>query len=263
MAAFLTEWIKLARTSKQTANIREKHDANVPDGYQITPVAGRITVLASGGLDSSVMLGVIARSGRHVFPVYIRAGLSWERDELATLRRFVRALKLPNVEAVTALSLPMGDLSGDHWSVTGRNVPGYNASLSSNYILGRNFTLLTKAAIFSARNQIGEIAMAPLESNPFPDARPEFFRAFAKVVELGVGIKLKVRTPFGGFSKADVVRHGAGLPLELTVSCAQPSGNVHCGACTKCAERVQGFLEAGVADPTLYGRKPKRPRPTH
>jgi 7-cyano-7-deazaguanine synthase len=245
----------LARKSTQTAN--------VPDGYRITPVANRITVLTSGGLDSSVMLGVIAQSGRHVFPVYIRAGLSWERDELATLKRFVRALKLPNVEPVTALSLPMGDLSGDHWSMTGRNVPGYNASLSSNYILGRNFTLLTKGAIFSARNQIGEIAMAPLESNPFPDARPEFFRAFARAVELGVGIKLTIRTPFAGKTKADVVRAGVGMPLELTVSCARPAGIVHCGACTKCAERVEGFLDAGVPDPTHYARKPKKRKLLH
>jgi 7-cyano-7-deazaguanine synthase len=246
---------KLARISKQTAN--------VPGGYEITPVAGRITVLASGGLDSSVMLGVIARSGRHVFPVYIRAGLAWERDELATLRRFVRALKLPNIEPVTALSLPMRDLAGDHWSMTGRNVPGYNAALASNYILGRNFTLLTKAAIFSARNQIGEIAMAPLESNPFPDARPEFFRAFARAVELGVGIKLTIRTPFAGKTKADVVRAGAGMPMELTVSCARPKAIVHCGACTKCAERVEGFLEAGIPDPTHYARKPARPKLQH
>jgi 7-cyano-7-deazaguanine synthase len=240
-----------------------KHTANVPAGYEITPVPNRITILASGGLDSSVMLGAIARTGRHVFPVYIRAGLSWERDELATLRRFLRALKLPNVEPVTALSLPMRDLSADHWSMTGRNVPGYNASLSSNYILGRNFTLLTKAAIFSARNQIGEIAMAPLESNPFPDARPEFFRAFAHAVELGVGIKLAIRAPFAGKSKADVVRTGASMPLELTVSCARPTGIVHCGACTKCAERVEGFLEAGVPDPTHYARKPRKPKVLH
>jgi 7-cyano-7-deazaguanine synthase len=239
----------LVHTSKQTANVL--------NGYQITPVAGRITVLASGGLDSSVMLGMFARSGHHVFPVYIRAGLRWERDELATLKRFVRALKLPNLEEVTALSLPMGDLSGDHWSMTGRNVPGYSASLSSNYILGRNLTLLTKAAIFSARHQIGEVALAPLESNPFPDARPEFFRAFARAVELGVGIKLSIRTPFAGKTKAEVVCAGAGMPLKLTMSCAQPKGILHCGACTKCAERIEGFREAGVPDPTQYARTPR------
>ncbi|HUN57363.1 MAG TPA: 7-cyano-7-deazaguanine synthase [Candidatus Binataceae bacterium] len=235
----------------------------MPDGYRIEPIPDRIAILASGGLDSSVMLGEIARKGRHVYPLYIQAGLAWERHELPTLRRFVRALKSSNLEPVKVIKLPMTDLAGDHWSVTGRGVPGYNAAVSSNYILGRNLSLLTKAAIFCARERIGEIAMAPLESNPFPDARPEFFRAFAKAVELGVGIKLKISAPFAGRSKADVVRRGAGMPLELTVSCARPNGNIHCGACTKCAERVEGFLAAGVADPTLYARKPRPPRASH
>ncbi|HKV54958.1 MAG TPA: 7-cyano-7-deazaguanine synthase, partial [Candidatus Binataceae bacterium] len=177
--------------------------------------------------------------------------------------RFVRAMRMSNIESVTVLKLPMGDISGDHWSITGRGVPGYNAALSSNYILGRNFALLAKTAIFCARARIGEIAMAPLESNPFPDARPEFFRALARAVELGVGIKLRITTPFAGLTKADVVRRGRGMPLELTVSCARPDGNIHCGNCTKCAERVEGFLAAALDDPTIYARKPKRPNIKH
>jgi 7-cyano-7-deazaguanine synthase len=247
------------------ARVNHKAVKSVPsaDDYRIEPIPDRIAILASGGLDSSVMLGTIARKGRHVYPVYIQAGLGWEKHELPTLKRFIRALKLPNIEPVKVLKLPMGDLAGDHWSVTGRGVPGYNAALSSNYILGRNLTLLAKAAIFCGRERLGEIAMAPLESNPFPDARPEFFRAFGKAAELGVGIKLRVKTPFAGLGKADVVRSGAGMPLELTVSCAQPNGNLHCGACTKCAERVAGFLEAGISDPTLYARKPKIPHLVH
>jgi 7-cyano-7-deazaguanine synthase len=224
--------------------------------YRITVIPSRVAILASGGLDSSVMLGVIARSERQVFPVYIRAGLSWEASELGTLKRFIRKLAIPCVQPVTVLKLPMTDLAGDHWSMTGRNVPGYDATLSSNYILGRNLILLAKAAVFCARYQIGEIAMAPLESNPFPDARPEFFRAFARAVDLGVGIKLRVRTPFAGLTKAQVVERGAGMPLELTVSCARPNANIHCGACTKCAERIEGFGAAGIKDPTLYARKP-------
>jgi 7-cyano-7-deazaguanine synthase len=228
------------------------------DDYRIDPVPERIAILASGGLDSSVMLAVSARNGRAVYPIYIQAGLSWEPSEIASLKRFVRALRMENIEPLTILKLPMGDVSGDHWSVTGRKVPGYNATLASNYIPGRNLSLLSKTSIFCARERIGEIALAPLESNPFPDARPQFFRAFARAVDLGVGIKLKISTPFAGMTKAEVIRRGAGLPLELTVSCARPNGNVHCGDCTKCAERVEGFAEAAVDDLTIYARKPRR-----
>jgi 7-cyano-7-deazaguanine synthase len=210
-------------------------------------------VLASGGLDSSVLLAELARKGRHVFPIYIRAGLRWERVEIAALRKFTAALERDNLEPVGVLDFPTVDITRDYWSVTGA-VPSYRASLESNYIPGRNLSLLTKAAMFCARNRIGEIAMAPLESNPFPDARPEFFRAFERAVKLGMELPLRVVTPFEGREKSDVIKKGRALPLELTLSCANPRGSFHCGACTKCAERVEGFRAAGVPDPTRYAR---------
>jgi 7-cyano-7-deazaguanine synthase len=226
--------------------------------YRIVPLKGRLAVLASGGLDSSVMLADLARRGREVFPVYIRAGLLWERYELPVLRRFVRKLKMSKVHPVSVLELPMRDVAGRHWTVTGRGVPGYRAALSSNYILGRNLSLLAKAAIFCAHNRIGSVAMAPLESNPFPDARPEFFRAVERAVRLGAGLPLKILTPYVGMTKAEVIRRGANLPLQFTMSCARPNRARHCGACTKCAERIEGFREAGIDDPTDYARRPPR-----
>ncbi len=220
--------------------------------FRIKPIRSRIAVLSSGGLDSSVLMADLARRGRHVFPVYVRAGLKWERDELSVLRRFLRTLRAFKIEPVKVLDLPMTDVAANHWSVTGRGVPGYRAATSSNYIIGRNLSLLVKAAIFCAHNRIGEIAMAPLEANPFPDARPRFFHAVERAVALGVGLPLKIRVPFVGMTKAQVIRRGRGLKLELTLSCARPHGVVHCGACTKCAERIEAFAAAGVPDPTRY-----------
>jgi 7-cyano-7-deazaguanine synthase len=214
-------------------------------------------VLASGGLDSSVLLAELAGKGRRVFPVYVRAGLRWERAELAILRRFIAALGRDNIEPVAVLDFPTVDITRDHWSVTGKAVPGYRASLASNYIAGRNLSLLTKAAMFCARNRIGRVAMAPLQSNPFPDARPEFFRAFERAVKLGMELPLRVLIPFEGLEKSDVIRKGSALRLQLTLSCANPRGSLHCGWCTKCAERVQGFRAAHVPDPTRYARKPR------
>ena len=225
-----------------------------PKSYRIVPVKSRVAVLASGGLDSSVMLAELARGRRQVFPIYVKAGLKWERDELRILRRFLRKLCRSNIAEPAVLELPMNDVARDHWSVTGRGVPGYRAAISSNYIAGRNLSLLTKAVVFCAHQRIGEIAMAVLEANPFPDARPEFFRAFETAAELGTGLPLKITTPFLGIEKEDVIRKGRGLPLELTLTCASPRRGLHCGQCTKCAERIEAFKRSGVPDPTLYAR---------
>jgi 7-cyano-7-deazaguanine synthase len=201
------------------------------------------------------MVAELARSYRQVFPVYIRSGLAWERAELRTLRKFLLEVTNSRIQPLTVLSVPMDDLAGGHWSVPGRGVPGYRAPISSNYLLGRNLRLLTKAALFCAFNRVGELAIAPLESNPFPDTRPEFFAALSRAVQLGVGLKLDIRSPYAGLTKADVVRRSRGLPLCLTLSCAQPVGLRHCGKCTKCAERIAGFRAAGIADPTVYVRR--------
>ena len=63
------------------------------------------------------------------YPIYIQAGLAGKSTN-PTLRRFVRALKLPNIEPVEVFELPMGDLAGDHWSVTGRRFPATTRALA-------------------------------------------------------------------------------------------------------------------------------------
>jgi 7-cyano-7-deazaguanine synthase len=70
---------------------------------------------------------------------------------------------------------------------------------------------------------------------------------------------LAVVAPYRELSKSDVIRRGADLPLELTLSCLRPtSEGRHCGDCNKCRERVEAFAAAGVADRTRYARSVER-----
>jgi 7-cyano-7-deazaguanine synthase len=207
-------------------------------------------VLASGGLDSAVALAEAAREGPAA-PVFVRSGLVWEPAEMYWLERFLQTLDLP---PLVVLDLPVADLYGDHWSLTGEDPPGADTSDDAVYLPGRNLLLLSKAGIWAAEEGCVAIVMGPLAANPFPDGRREFFDAMERAIGLALGRDpLPVETPLAGLSKADVVRRAIGLPVELTFSCLAPGpDHRHCGVCNKCAERRRGFVEAGVPDPTAY-----------
>ncbi len=217
----------------------------------------RVAVLVSGGLDSSVLLAELARTGREVVPVYVRSGLVWEEVELGYLRRFLEAVLPEALGRLRVLDLRASDLyRADHWSLNGQGVPDAEAPLDSNYLPGRNVMLLAKAAVLCAIEGIETIALGSLDQNPFPDATPQFFDAFARACTLGLGHDLRVEAPFRSLSKAEAIRRAHDLPLELTFSCASPAGERHCGVCTKCAERQRAFAQAGLSDPTPYAAPP-------
>jgi 7-cyano-7-deazaguanine synthase len=213
-----------------------------------------LAVLCSGGLDSAILLGEAVRAYPAVHPIYVRVGSVWEEVEYEYLTRFLAAIRVPALKAVVELSQPVTDVYGKHWSMTGEAVPGAETPDEAVFLPGRNVLLLAKPLVWCHLNSVPELALAPLGSNPFPDATAEFFAAMAGVVNQAVGGAARVITPYAtlGLHKADVLRRGAGLPLEHTFSCICPVRGLHCGACNKCAERRAGFHAAELTDPTSY-----------
>jgi 7-cyano-7-deazaguanine synthase len=193
-----------------------------------------------------------------VFPLYVRTGLHWEPTEREYLSRFLEAIRAPALRPLHTLDLPVRDLYGDHWSTTGEGVPGADTPDDAVYLPGRNVVLLSKALLWCHLHGVPELAMAPLGSNPFPDATPAFFDTFAKVVSDAVTGRVRVLRPYAHLHKLDVLRRGAGMPLGETFSCIRPVSGLHCGQCNKCFERQQGFTDAGMTDPTRYADSPRR-----
>src|SRR5215475_4267934 len=87
------------------------------------PLPPVLAVLISGGLDSAILLGEALRHRAAVHPLYVRTGLYWEEVELRHLRRYLEALDCPALQRLQVLSLPVADLYGQHWSITGQEVP--------------------------------------------------------------------------------------------------------------------------------------------
>jgi 7-cyano-7-deazaguanine synthase len=219
-------------------------------------------VLFSAGLDSAVLAAQEATRGT-VWPLYVSVGLAWEAAERATAARLLAAEPFKSrVKPLSILTFTMADVyPPSHWAIRGVP-PAYDTPDEDVYLIGRNLVLLTKAGAWSAANKVARIALGPLAGNPFPDATPEFFESMARALSLGLAHPLEVAAPFRQMHKEDVVRLGRslGVPFEHTLSCMNPKlappgsavAYLHCGACSKCRERIDAFKAAGTRDPAPY-----------
>jgi 7-cyano-7-deazaguanine synthase len=236
-------------------------------------------ILLSGGLDSAVLIvEIAARDKVEVQPIYVSVGLAWEDAERRMVTRFLESSAVKRVDGrvrpLVSLSVDMRDVyAASHWAIEGKP-PAYHTPDEDVYLPGRNVILLGKAGVYCAAAHIGRIALGTLGHNPFPDATTEFRSAMANALSLGLAHELHIDAPYADVSKAEVIRRGAalGVPFDLTLSCMNPQTKrgrtpfssddpetgvrplfvTHCGVCSKCRERHDAFLEAGIADPTEY-----------
>jgi 7-cyano-7-deazaguanine synthase len=208
--------------------------------------------MLSGGVDSAVLLDQLLARGSKVVPIYVRTGCVWEGCELNAIRRFLAAVVQPRLMDLVLLDMPLEDLYGDHWSITGADVPDESSPDEAVFLPGRNPLLLIKPALWCGMNGIERLALATLSSNPFDDATPEFFARFEEMFHEAAGQDLRIVRPFDRMPKHRVLELGRHLPLELTFSCLAPAGGLHCGQCNKCAERRRAFRHLQLDDATKY-----------
>ena len=222
-------------------------------------------VLLSGGLDSAVLVADEASAGE-VQPIYVSVGLAWEAAEQAIVSRFLASGAFGGrVRPLVSLSVDMRDVyAATHWAVEGKP-PAYHTPDEDVYLPGRNVILLGKAAVYCVAATIDRLVIGTLAHNPFPDATPHFRAAMARALSLGLDRPLQIDAPYANTEKSDVIRRGAalGVRFELTLSCMNPQSTIesairnpqsaiHCGVCSKCRERHDAFVDAGISDPTAY-----------
>ena len=151
-------------------------------------------------------------------------------------------------------------------SLTDKNIEVTKADLfskeiPSSYVPFRNANILSACVSWAEAIGAEAIFVGAVyeDSSGYPDCRPEFFKAFEKMIDIGTKpeTKIVINTPIINFSKPEIVKKGVELnaPLHLTWSCYQNEDEA-CGVCDSCALRLRGFQKAGIEDPIKYKVKP-------
>lgn len=117
---------------------------------------------------------------------------------------------------------------------------------------GRNGVLMSLAlSVAEARGAARVVIGATAEDLAgFPDCRPAYFDAWRALAALGMARAPEIVAPLAALSKADVIRRGVALGVDLaaTWSCYE-RGPKPCGSCGACVVRARGFANAGLVDP--------------
>ena len=219
----------------------------------------KAVVLVSGGLDSATTLALAQEQG------YVCYALSFDygqrhRCELEAARQVAEAAGV--VEHKT-ISLNLDDIGGSALTDSRIDVPQEpSEGIPVTYVPARNTVFLALAlgwaevlgaeAIFIGVNAV--------DYSGYPDCRPEFIEAFAKLARLATragveGKPIRIETPLIRLSKAEIIQQGVRLGVDYanTISCYDPDETGRaCGRCDSCRLRAAGFTAAGIADPTRY-----------
>ena len=219
----------------------------------------RAVILVSGGLDSTTVLAMARAADYACYSLSFDYGQRHRAELLAADRvsaalgdveHKVVKLNLDSIggSALTDLDIAVPEEQTEGIPITyvpARNTVFLSIALGWAEVLGAN-------AIFIGVNAV--------DYSGYPDCRPDYIAAFERMANLATkagveGQKLTIHTPLMELSKGQIVEAGLALGVDysLTVSCYQATDEgLACGKCDSCRLRRQGFVEAGVPDPTRY-----------
>ena len=222
-------------------------------------VESRAVVLLSGGLDSATALA-IAREQRFACHAL---SVDYGQRHAAELDAARRVAQAAEVREHRIMRVDLAGIGGSALTDPAIAVPEEpTAGIPVTYVPARNTIMLALALAWAEVLDAHDIFIGVnvLDSSGYPDCRPEFIAAFARVAALATragveGKPCRIHTPLIGWTKAEIIREGTRLQVDYrqTVSCYQAdAAGRACGRCDACRLRRAGFTAAGLPDPTWY-----------
>ncbi len=228
-------------------------------------------VLASGGLDSTVLMHMMVKSmGEDVFVLHFKYG---QRHSIESEALFYQMNLLGIHGRVIDLRWWGSLLTSSALTNKFKTVPRIKEVLGhpqpSTYVPFRNLVLLSLAASVAENLKVSRVYYGAQMHDQYGywDTTPEFASKLRDVWDLNRMNTVQLVTPLIEFSKSQTIREGIelGVEFEHTWSCYSPvvvnvapigepinMKSLACGTCPTCSERLKGFEEVGITDPLEY-----------
>ena len=226
----------------------------------------KAVILSSGGIDSTTAMAIAKSEGFAIYSLTFDYGQR-HAAELEAARNVALALGATRhlVVRIDLGAIGGSALTADIAVPRGRSESDMQSAIPVTYVPARNTIFLSCALAWAEVLEAADlfIGVNAVDYSGYPDCRPEYIRAFEAMANLAIKaavegtLKIAIRTPLIRMTKAGIIRAGAALGVDysLTHSCYDPDARGRaCGDCDSCLLRKKGFREAGIPDPTIYAR---------
>lgn len=193
-------------------------------------------LLASGGMDSTVLAYKLAKERKKVIVLFIDYGQHCRDKEYRTLLKVIPPEYINNVRVIR-----IGDVYKESNSrmIIEANLWEDSVVAEDMYLPYRNILFLSLASAYAQSMGIKDVFTAFINSNHAKeiDCSMDFFSKLESLLlEFG---STRINMPFRNMTKTEVAKLGLelGAPIEMTYSC-QVNAHMPCGACPNCVDRI-------------------------
>lgn len=198
--------------------------------------AMKVTLVYSGGLDSTTLLHDLLRSGHDVDCISFDYGQTHKKElEYATYwtKYFKLDHEIVNLQGVFAGSALTGGVELPRSEYT-------LESMKKTVVPNRNMVMLSIAASKAIQRRNNAVAYAAHagDSEVYPDCRSEFIYRLHAAIQICDWHPLELLAPYMDFTKAEIMKMAKqmGYDTSKTWSC-YAGGDEPCGECGACISR--------------------------
>lgn len=196
-------------------------------------------LLASGGMDSTVLAYSLDHDQKNIIMLFLDYGQHCINKEFETLKKVVPESFKNNIKVIK-----IGDIYKESNSRMIKEASLWTDNIVAEdlYLPYRNLLFLTIASAYAQSKGVKNVYSAFINSNHAKeiDCSMEFFTKLDTLLEDYGSVKINM--PFREMTKTQVAKLGIALhaPIANTYSCQVNSKNP-CGACPNCVDKIEAM----------------------